>query len=56
MRNGERDLEEYCTICKRVTKQRVRWCLNLDGTESLVQYCTLCLVDKEHATSKDGEE
>jgi len=45
-----KDVEEYCHFCAKITTQRVRWCLNMDNSESLIQFCTLCLTDKDTAT------
>lgn len=49
MRQNERNLKEYCQVCGKITDQRIRYCPNLDGTETLVQYCAACLFDKVDA-------
>lgn len=49
MRQGEKDLKEFCQVCNKTTYQRVRYCMNLDTSETLVQYCTNCLFDKTDA-------
>lgn len=57
MRNGEENRIAHCPVCNKDTAQRKRWLLNIDGSETLVWWCTGCLFDMDTAYRyfKDGK-